>query len=105
MPRVVLSAQAQSDLQRLHEVLAIKDRPTANRAIQTIRNSFKTLTYAPAIYRPALDDPSLREMVINFGASGYVALYEFDVTTQTSTIYAIKHQLEQNYKVLIKSAS
>jgi plasmid stabilization system protein ParE len=98
MPRVVLSAQAQSDLQRLHEFLVTKDRSTANRAIQTIRASFKTLTYAPVIYRPASDDPSFREMVIDFGASGYVALYDYNETTQTSTIYAIKHQLERDYK-------
>jgi plasmid stabilization system protein ParE len=99
MPRVRLAAQAQFDLVRLHQFLDEKDAVTANRAILVIRQAFKTLEYAPVIYRPAHDDPSFREMVIEFGASGYVALYDYDSAAQVSTIYAVKHQLENDYKL------
>jgi plasmid stabilization system protein ParE len=42
------------------------------------------------------DNPFLREMVISFGARGYVALFEID-DNETITILAIRHQREEDY--------
>lgn len=50
------------------------------------------------IGRPVEERPELREWVIDFGASGYLALYRFDPSTDTVVILAIKHQLEIDYK-------
>lgn len=48
-------------------------------------------------YRKAVaDDPFLRELVIPFGASGYVALAEID-NERTVTVLAVRHQREDDY--------
>ena len=50
------------------------------------------------IGRPVEDHDDLRELVIDFGASGYLALYRFEPTMDAVTILAIKHQREDDYK-------
>jgi hypothetical protein len=42
-------------------------------------------------------NPFLRELVIPFGASGYVALFEID-NEETVTILAVRHQREDDYR-------
>jgi len=98
MPHVRLSARSQSDLSRLHTFLASKDINAAKRAMLAIRESFTPLTFAPLIGRPVEDSDDLRELVIDFGASGYLALYRFESALDTVTILAIKHQREDDYR-------
>ena len=98
MPHVRLSTRAQSDLSRLHTFLANKDTNAAKRSMLAIRESFTPLAYAPLIGRPVEDSDDLRELVIDFGASGYLALYRFEPVLDTITILAIKHQREDDYK-------
>jgi hypothetical protein len=43
-----------------------------------------------------LHGPRVREMLIPFGASGYVALFEIE-DGRTATILAIRHQRESDY--------
>lgn len=74
MSYVRLSARAQSDLTRLRTFLANKDVNAAQRAMLVIREAFMPLTHAPMIGRPVEDTDGLRELVIDFGASGYLAL-------------------------------
>ena len=50
------------------------------------------------IGRPVEDHGDLRELVIDFGASGYLALYRFEPRLDAVTILAIKHQREDGYK-------
>ena len=98
MPHVRLSARAQSDLSRLHTFLVSKDINAAKRAMLVIREAFMPLTHAPMIGRPVEDSEDLRELVIDFGASGYLALYRFEPALDAVTILAIKHQREDDYK-------
>lgn len=42
------------------------------------------------------DNPYLEELIIPFGASGYVTLFEID-NDQTVTVLAVRHQLEEDY--------
>ena len=42
------------------------------------------------------NNPFLRELIIPFGHSGYVALFEVEDAT-TVTILAVRHQLEDDY--------
>ncbi len=97
MPQVRLSARAQSDLSRIHTFLVSKDIEAAKRAVRVIRDAFIPLQRAPMIGRPVEDHHDLRELVIDFGASGYIALYRFEPTLDTVTILAIKHQREDDY--------
>jgi plasmid stabilization system protein ParE len=96
MPHVRLSARAQLDLVRLHRFLAEKDAATASRAIDEIQASLIPLTRMPKIGRPVED--GLRELIIDFGSSGYLALYDFDETIDEVIILAVRHQKEIGYK-------
>ena len=98
MPHVTLSARAQTDLSRLHAFLVDKDINTTKRAVLAIREAFLPLQHAPMIGRPVEDHGDLRELVIDFGASGYLALYRFEHKLDAVTILAIKHQREDDYK-------
>ena len=49
------------------------------------------------IGRPVEDHDDLRELVIDFGASGYFAMYRFERALDAVTILAIKHQREDDY--------
>ena len=98
MPQVRLSARAQADISRLHQFLVAKDTSAAKRAVVAIRDAFKPLQNMPLIGRPVREHDFPRELVIDFGASGYVALYCFESVLDTVTILAIKHQREDDYK-------
>lgn len=96
MPRLNYSSQASTDLIRLFNFLAEKDVPTAQRAIQEIRDDLAALTRMPKIGRPV--EEGFRELVIDFGSSGYLALYDFDEMFDTITVYAVRHQKENDYQ-------
>ncbi|MFZ3173793.1 MAG: type II toxin-antitoxin system RelE/ParE family toxin [Thiobacillus sp.] len=78
--------------------MASKDINAAKRALLVIREAFIPLQHAPMIGRPVEDHDGLRELVIDFGASGYLALYRYEPTLEAVTILAIKHQREDDYK-------
>ena len=51
----------------------------------------------PEIDRPVDDLPELRELMIPFGDSGYVALYRHEVIADTVPVLAFRHQKEAGY--------
>lgn len=96
MPRLNWSPHALADVQRLYRFLVLKDETAARRAIKTIRAGVKILAHQPEVGRPVEDmDPAFREWLIDFGSSGYIALYRFD--GETATILAVRHQKEAGY--------
>jgi plasmid stabilization system protein ParE len=96
MPQVKLTPRAAQDLKRLYDFLLAKDEQVASNAIETIKAAFRPLANLPMIGRPIEDD--LRELVIDFGRSGYLALYHYDTDIDTVIILAIRHQRENDYK-------
>ncbi len=98
--RVRFTEDAEADLVRLYEFILSKDQTEwslANRALEAIKNGIRSLELSPFSYRKAKsDNPFLRELIIPFGASGYVALFEIE-DEQTVTILAVRHQLEEDY--------
>ena len=98
MPHLRLSARAQSDLSRLHLFLTGNDINTTKRAMLAIREAFRSLAHAPNIGRLVEDSEDLRELVIDFGASGYLALYRLEPALDAVTILAVKHQREDDYR-------
>ena len=95
------SSSARDDLERLYGYLlerstTIEDLATAEKALDAIVNAVEGLSRSPFIYRKAGQDPFLRELLIPFGSSGYVALFEIDGAA-TVTILAVRHQLEDDY--------
>ena len=98
--RVRFTEQSEADLVRLYEFILERDETDwalAERALEAIRNAIRSLELSPFSYRKATSiNPFLRELVIPFGASGYVALFEID-DDKTVTILAVRHQREDDY--------
>lgn len=93
MPKLIWTPEALADVQRLYRFLAPKNVSAAQRAVQAIRAGVNILAEQPQIGRPIEDlDPEFREWLIDFGSSGYVALYHFD--GESAVILAVRHQKE-----------
>ncbi len=95
------SAGARDDLIRLYQHLldrasTVEDLEVAERALNAITMAVDSLARSPFIYRKAGQSPFLRELLIPFGHSGYVALFEIE-DASTVTILAVRHQLEDDY--------
>ena len=95
------SASAQADLTRLYDYLIDRANTAehldlAERALEAITGAVENLRRSPFVYRKADGDPFLREPLIPFGHSGYVALFEIE-DAATVTILAVRHQLEDDY--------
>lgn len=67
------------------------------RAADTIDRHFSLLARHPEIGRPYPDAPELRELVIGFGDSGYVARYRHEPAEDAVFIVAFRHQKEAGY--------
>jgi plasmid stabilization system protein ParE len=95
--RVRYTAGARNDLRRLHAYLLARDPAAARRAIETINKGMELLKDFPFTCRKASPNaPLLRELVISFGTSGYVALFKI-VDSTTVSILAVRHQHEDDY--------
>jgi len=100
MPPIKLewSPNAILGTQRAYRFLAGKDRDAAKAAADTIKKQAAILKQFPNAGRPAEDlEPEHRELLIPFGAMGYVLLYRFDEDRTTVTILAIRHQKEVGF--------
>ncbi len=59
---------------------------------KAIRSPFASLAKNLLLGRPVDDAEDLRELVIDFGASDYLALYRVDRALDVGIVLAIKHQ-------------
>ncbi len=93
------SARLSDDLLRLFDFLITQDLASAERAEAAIAKAVELLEVFPFSCRKAIGgsgSPFLRELIIPFGSSGYVALFEID-DPRTVTILAVRHQREEDY--------
>lgn len=97
MPRVIITEGAAEGLERCRKFLAAKVREAARQAGQVIEQQFLLLETTPDIGRPLPEMPALRELVITFGDSGYVALYRHEPADNAVYILAFRHQKEAGY--------
>jgi plasmid stabilization system protein ParE len=102
--RVRLTRHAQADLERLFDFIIEREsqRPgggelaLAGKALAAVRSGIQTLATSPFTCRKASSSPFLRELIISFGHSGYVALFEIE-DASTVTVLRVRHQLEDDY--------
>ena len=101
--RVRLTREAEADLDRLFDFVLERelgraggDLLLAEQALPAIRAGFATLKSSPFTCRKAGPSPLLRELIIPFGRSGYVALFEIESATDVVVI-AVRHQFEDDY--------
>ncbi|KVO13141.1 plasmid stabilization protein [Burkholderia ubonensis] len=98
--RVRFTRTASDDLDRLYGFIVERDDADvelATRALAAIASGIATLESSPFTCRkvhPSM--PFLRELIVPFGASGHVALFEID-DSETVTILAVRHQRESDY--------
>ncbi len=99
---VQLSPTAEADLERLFDFLleraeTTEDLDNAQAAIDAIRAiTQRQLAVTPFSFRKAAQNPMQRELIIPFGRTGYVALYEV-VGTSKVVVLAVRHQREEDY--------
>lgn len=99
MPRVIVTEGAVRGLRRCRDFLAGKAPAAAQRAAEVIARRLLLLESAPDIGRPLPELPELRELVITFGDSGYVALYRYVSGDDAVHVLAFRHQKEAGLRV------
>lgn len=95
MATVVYSRQALDDLERLFMFLVHENAEAAERSAEVIAGAIMTLADHPLIGRTRRGE--VRELVISFGKTGYVALYRFVPHAAEVRILSIRHQRELDY--------
>ncbi|MDP3547594.1 MAG: type II toxin-antitoxin system RelE/ParE family toxin [Phreatobacter sp.] len=93
---MIVTAGAVAGLERCRRFLASRDPSASQRAAAEIRRHFAALEKLPAMGRP-VGGEGLRELVIPFGAAGYVALYRHELDDDQVLILAFRHQREAGY--------
>lgn len=93
---------ANEDLLRLFDFLLVRattveDFHSAQIAIDAIREAVENnLSRSPFIFRKVAQSPFLRELIIPFRGSGFVAMFEIE-GNNTVNLLAVRHQLEEDY--------
>lgn len=92
MATVVYSARALTHVERAFQFLHRENPAAAIAAAEVIRSAVENLALHPLLGRRVHGD--IRELVISYGQTGYVALYRFVVPKDDVRILALRHQRE-----------
>lgn len=96
MARVIYSDEALEDLDRLIEFLLARSPQTTSAALTQIQVAVSVLAVHPQIGRRV--DAHRRELVISYGATGYLALYRHDARPDIVRALRVRHQREAGYR-------
>ena len=95
--RVRFTREAEDDLVRLYSFLLQEDTNAAEQALTALGKGIELLREFPFSCRKAVpDNPLLRKLLVPFGQSGYVLLFEID-SEHSVTVLAVRHQREDDY--------
>ena len=95
MAQIVYSQNALANLARAFELLLEHDQAAAIASAAAIREAVELLANHPMIGRRVAGE--LRELVISYGKTGYVALYRFIPAHDLVRVLAVRHQRELDY--------
>ena len=95
MAEIVYSRNAIANLEHAFAFLLEQDQQAAVASAAAIREAVGMLARHPLIGRRI--EGELRELVISFGKTGYVALYRFLPAQDQIRILAVRHQRELDY--------
>ena len=96
---LLFADSAKQDLDRLHEFASDINAEMAERMLQKIASALQVLNHHPYTCRKVQNAQSgsgLRELIIDFGGSGYLALFEI-IGDTTVLVLAVRHQRESDY--------
>jgi plasmid stabilization system protein ParE len=96
MAQVIYGSAALEDLAGIVEFLREQAPDRAAIAVARIRSAIEALQHHPHLGRRVED--GLRELVISYGATGHLALYEFDEASDTVLVARVRHQREAGYE-------
>jgi plasmid stabilization system protein ParE len=101
--KVKLTREAEEDLDRLFDFIIERelardagDLELADQALSAIKDGLGLLERFPFTCRKAGTSPFVRELVVPFGHTGYVALFEI-VDGETVIVGAVRHQREDDF--------
>jgi plasmid stabilization system protein ParE len=101
--KVRLTRDAESNLDRMFDFILERelardggDLTLPELALAALPAGIATLKSSPFTCRKASQSPFLRELVIPFGRTGYVALFEIEDASNV-VVVAVRHQLEDDY--------
>lgn len=89
---LVYPARSLDHLERAFALLRSENPEAAVAAADAVRSAVEALKAHPLLGRRVHDD--IRELVISYGTTGYLALYRFRVPKDEVRILAIRHQHE-----------
>lgn len=95
MATVVYSARSLDHIERAFQFLRDKNPDAALDAVTAIQSAVDNLAAHPLVGRRV--EGELRELIISYGQTGYVALYRFVVSRKEVRILAIRHQRELGF--------
>lgn len=96
MATVVYAARALDHLEQIFAFLRRENPLAASRSVSAIRSAATLLADHPLAGRRLHGD--IRELVISYGQSGFIALYRFIPARQEVRILALRHQRELHYR-------
>ena len=95
MAQVVYSARSLAHIERAFQFLRNKNPAAAIAAVTAIQSAVDNLSAHPLVGRRIAGE--LRELIISYGQTGYMALYRFVVSRDEVRILAIRHQRELGF--------
>ncbi|MEY4764915.1 MAG: hypothetical protein RI907_1588 [Pseudomonadota bacterium] len=100
--RVEFTPEAEADLERLFDFMldraeTVEDAMRAFDAVEAIRTAAHShLAITPYSFRKVGQRPTLRELIVPFGATGYVI--RFDIRTpELVLVIGARHQREEDF--------
>lgn len=96
MAAVVYSGRSLEDIERAFRFLLAENPESATDAVEAIRSAVQHLPKHPLLGRRI--EGEIRETVISYGKTGYVALYRFVLPADEIRVLAIRHQREIGYR-------
>jgi len=88
--------EAQDDLKRLFEFIQPHSEEAAIKAVAAILGAIEKLGAFPEVGRPWEPDARFRELIVRFGARGYVTRYHY--TDSRVVILRVWHSSEERSK-------
>jgi len=93
--KIFYSRLALTDLNRITDFLLAQQPGAVHSTLDLIDEAISLLVRHPLIGRSI--ESGLRELVISYGRSGYVALYSFEQAHNLVNILALRHQRESGF--------
>lgn len=96
MRSIVWLDSAVDDIVRLREFIAANNPNAAKKAAEILKQAAKRLAELSNIGKPVADLPDYRDLLIRFGAAGYLMRYK--IHQESVYIVHIRHYRESDFK-------